>query len=87
MSFISYSILLNEISFDNIILRRWLKQDNLIFSYLFITEVATLSRLLIHAKNINNLYCKKIAWNSLAISHLIYRDDLILFLERKSNWD
>lgn len=77
LSFVSYSLLLNDIIFGNIIPQKGIWQGDLIFHYLLIIRDETLTRLL-HVENSSNLHWIKISKNAPATSHLIYVDDLIL---------
>lgn len=78
LSLVSYFLLLNGILFGNINAKIGFQHGDFICPYLFIIKTKNLMRLLDHAENSSCLYGIKIARKTLAISHLLYVDELIL---------
>ena len=75
----SFSIILNGSPFGRFSRERGLRQGDPLSSFLFILGFEVLSRLLFRKEAIGNLRGLKISKNSLAIHHLFFVDDLLIF--------
>lgn len=82
---ISYTILLNGSKYGYIKPSRGLRQEDPLFSYLFIVTIEILSRMLGKTKFEQNIHGIRILRNSLPIFHLFYVDDILLFCRAKEN--
>lgn len=80
ISLVSYSILLNGSLFGKIVPHRGICQEDLLSLYLFLIVTKCLSRMISRAESLNLLPRVKVAESASPISHLLYVDDVVIFL-------
>jgi hypothetical protein len=78
---IRYTIRLNNVMLDSFQPSRGLRQGDLLSSYLFLFMADRLSRILQHEVSRGALYELKICRNAPGMSHLLFADDTLIFLE------
>lgn len=76
---VKYSILLNGSFFGNITPGQDLRQGDPLSPYLFILCSEVLSWLCLRSEACNELHDIKVGRKTLAVSHLLYADDLMIF--------
>ncbi|KAF9592580.1 hypothetical protein IFM89_016031 [Coptis chinensis] len=81
LSTVSFQIMLNGSPLEKINPERGLRQGDPLSPYLFILVSEALSRLIAQAEAKEELHGVKIRRNSPALTHLLYADDLILFIK------
>lgn len=80
LSTMSFSTLLKSSSFGYIVPQCGMKQSDPLSPYLFLLVFECFSRLISRVKHMDLLHNVKIVRNSFSISHLLYVDDIMIFL-------